>query len=47
MTMGELRAFVKDRMAEESIIVLGSALEPIFYTPSTDRAIWELSLDSF
>lgn len=44
VTLGELRLYIEDRMAEESIQILGARLDPLFYTTSGDPAIWDLSL---
>jgi len=46
VTLGELRGFVTDRMAEESLSVLGAKLMPLFYTTSGDPGIWNLSLQA-
>ena len=44
MSMAELRAYVTDRMREESLNVLGARLDPLFYTTCGDPSIWGLSL---
>ena len=44
VTLGELRGYVKDRMAEESLNILGARLVPLFYTTSGDPEIWNLTL---
>lgn len=44
VSLGELRAFITDRMAAEGLNVLGARLVPLFYTTSGDPEIWELSL---
>lgn len=44
VSLGELRAYISTRMAEESIRVLGARLEPLFYTTSGDPGIWEINL---
>ena len=43
VTLGELRAYVKDRMAEESLDIIGARLDPLFYTTSGYPQIWDLS----
>jgi hypothetical protein len=45
VSLGELRAYISNRMAEESIRVLGARLEPLFYTTSGDPGIWEINLE--
>ncbi len=44
ITMGELREFIKDRMAEETLQILGARIEPLFFTTSGDPKIWEMTL---
>ena len=44
VTLGELKEYVKDRMSEEGLNVIGARLEPFFYTTSGDPEIWNLSL---
>jgi hypothetical protein len=44
VTLGELKAYVTDRMGEESLNVVGAKLLPLFYTTSGDPGIWDLDL---
>jgi hypothetical protein len=44
VTLGELRAYITDRMAEETLNVVGAKLLPLFYTTSGDTDIWKLTL---
>jgi uncharacterized caspase-like protein len=44
VTLGELKEYIKDRMAEEGLNVIGARLEPLFYTTSGNPEIWNLSL---
>ena len=44
ITLGELRAYITDRMGEEGLTVVGAKLLPLFYTTSGDPSIWDLDL---
>ncbi len=44
VTLGELRAYITDRMAEETLNIVGARLLPLFYTTSGDPDIWRLTL---
>lgn len=44
VTLGELRVYITDRMAEESLNLLGARLTPLFFTTSGNPEIWNLSL---
>jgi len=44
VTLAELRAYISERMREESLRILGARLDPLFYTTSGDPDIWKLSL---
>lgn len=44
VTLGELRAYISDRMREESLNIIGARLDPLFYTTSGDPKIWNLTL---
>lgn len=46
VTMAELRAYISDRMREESLNIIGARLDPLFYTTSGDPGIWKLSLEA-
>lgn len=44
VTLGELRVYITDRMAEETLNIVGARLLPLFYTTSGDPEIWNLTL---
>jgi len=46
VTLGELRAYITDRMAEESLKLLGARLTPLFFTTSGNPDIWNLTLQA-
>jgi len=46
VTLGELRAYITDRMAEESLNLLGARLTPLFFTTSGNPEIWDLTLET-
>lgn len=47
VTLRELKEYIKDRMAEESLSILGARLDPLFYTTSGDPGIWELAIQEY
>jgi len=44
VTLGELRAYITDRMGEETLNVTGAKLTPFFYTTSGYPEIWNLEI---
>ena len=46
VTLRELKEYIKDRMSEESLNILGSRLDPLFFTTSGDPQIWDLTFQA-